>query len=791
MSEIGTGRTSKRFLWRLFVWFALTSFALVSFLSFFVYWNIERIALSNERHNNNKIIGQLHNNIASMYETVKTMANAIEYNNDAQSILFAQKEEDIYEFIRKMNNLSLLISYNPFLDSVLLYNGTLNQFYSTRNSLYERSSAFAGLVLSQPLQNRMRFIPLNVDRTGDASSPDQVLSFMMFESLNREDRPDGAVIVNIKSRWLQDNINALNSIGKEQNTLDRVYILDGNGKLLFGDDANDDIGQYVAASLGSTGQTADMAAGAVVSAKQTIRGQSYLVTTSPVPEADWTIVKVQDYGIFDRYLDKIKTTVLSVAAVFLLLSLLVSLLISRRVYRPFGNLVREVKALAGAGAVPEKAVMDEIQALRAVYRRNEDEIHTIRQKELSSRPALKAYYVRRMLLDSRSMPEKLWEEIAASDVLSIRIEAGAPHAAGVIRIDRFAAFNRLTQRDRELYKFAMENIIGECLSRSFVCEIADMKDDQFAFIAQAAPSDLATDVIGAIGEALSGAKQFIGDRFGLSLTAAISSLSADKAELQLLYEEALSRSNARFAFGHGTIITGAMTADAERHESMEYTALREKQLAESLKGGDPQTAEQEIERGLQAVAAHHPRHHKQIYAQWVHLLLFVLQDINRMKLEPAPFDAEAAARDLLACETMAEARQLSIGLIHAATANKTTRDVKHSLLVDAMKEMTDSRYADPDWFLQEAAELLKISPALAGKLFKEYTGVPFAEYVCEVRMTKAAAMLQERHMSIADVMAGVGIPNKSYFYRLFKKKYGVTPKEFALKASLTGHIAPK
>ena len=39
-------------------------------------------------------------------------------------------------------------------------------------------------------------------------------------------------------------------------------------------------------------------------------------------------------------------------------------------------------------------------------------------------------------------------------------------------------------------------------------------------------------------------------------------------------------------------------------------------------------------------------------------------------------------------------------------------------------------------------------------------------------------MLKNSNLTVQEVMYGVGISNKSYFYREFTKIYGKTPKEY-------------
>ena len=52
------------------------------------------------------------------------------------------------------------------------------------------------------------------------------------------------------------------------------------------------------------------------------------------------------------------------------------------------------------------------------------------------------------------------------------------------------------------------------------------------------------------------------------------------------------------------------------------------------------------------------------------------------------------------------------------------------------------------------------------------------QYVNDLRLTYAANLLFHTDQSIIDVSHEIGLTNLSYFYRLFKRKFGVTPAQF-------------
>ncbi len=61
---------------------------------------------------------------------------------------------------------------------------------------------------------------------------------------------------------------------------------------------------------------------------------------------------------------------------------------------------------------------------------------------------------------------------------------------------------------------------------------------------------------------------------------------------------------------------------------------------------------------------------------------------------------------------------------------------------------------------------------------QKYYGKTCAEYINELRLNYASNLLLHTDTSVIDVCYDCGFQSVSYFYRVFKGKYGVSPKEF-------------
>ena len=79
--------------------------------------------------------------------------------------------------------------------------------------------------------------------------------------------------------------------------------------------------------------------------------------------------------------------------------------------------------------------------------------------------------------------------------------------------------------------------------------------------------------------------------------------------------------------------------------------------------------------------------------------------------------------------------------------------------------------------LTDLAEDLNQSLSVLSRTIKQETGHTFKELLQEKRFEKASMFLSETDLPIADIMVACGYES-SYFYRKFKEKYQISPKEY-------------
>jgi AraC-like DNA-binding protein len=63
--------------------------------------------------------------------------------------------------------------------------------------------------------------------------------------------------------------------------------------------------------------------------------------------------------------------------------------------------------------------------------------------------------------------------------------------------------------------------------------------------------------------------------------------------------------------------------------------------------------------------------------------------------------------------------------------------------------------------------------------FKEYYGVPVFTFLLNYKMELAKNMLRENQYNVNEIATHLGYSSSSHFIAAFKRKYGITPKQFA------------
>lgn len=148
--------------------------------------------------------------------------------------------------------------------------------------------------------------------------------------------------------------------------------------------------------------------------------------------------------------------------------------------------------------------------------------------------------------------------------------------------------------------------------------------------------------------------------------------------------------------------------------------------------------------------------------------------------------------DLL-CGTRTEAYQLAVKgllfqfffLLISNSQKKETAPASQTKSLEKMKTIlkyVEEHYAERIT-IDDMASLTYYSRSHFMKFFKQHMGAGFIEYLNDYRLTMAERLLKSSDRSVLEVAEKSGFDNLSYFNRIFKRKYGVSPGKWRAHGS--------
>lgn len=102
----------------------------------------------------------------------------------------------------------------------------------------------------------------------------------------------------------------------------------------------------------------------------------------------------------------------------------------------------------------------------------------------------------------------------------------------------------------------------------------------------------------------------------------------------------------------------------------------------------------------------------------------------------------------------------------------------------AVTEAVSQLEAGPEepWTLDHLARRVGLSPTYLSRLFREHVGLPPLAYLARLRAERAAVLLAQTDMGVAEVGMAVGWVDPNYFTRRFRALSGLSPRAYRQRA---------
>ncbi|MDF2925995.1 MAG: AraC family transcriptional regulator [Paenibacillaceae bacterium] len=759
---------ARKYLQRILLSFMLVITVLIA-ASVALYFNSQGKVFSMQHDADRKLLTQINYNIENMNGIVKDLAVSL-YNDD--EFIALKSGAAFEESILKLDRLNKLVATSPYLHSVVFYNGKQQRFFSSQNHTADSNLLYGTLsdyMSAHQAVPKLQLIPMSLEPSRDGLD---VFSFFIYDGPSLNSVNGNVLVLNIKPMWMLDNVKALNALAEREN--DVIFVTDSEGKVLISNDRllpeQLDMKSDLLQRISSSGKTLDHFS-------YNHGSKKFRVTYLTRGLNDWQIISLQDYDAVLSNVRQMKWTAAAVTISVVLLAVLLSVYFSIRLYKPVGHLMTLVRRHGHQGVSQPR---DELSIIASSYSELTGKLKELELDQAAQSNIAKLYHLRSLIGSSTG--------ISQQEFLQNREQYGmdiAPDGRMVLALVRIDSLTDLSARTSEaalpLLHFAISNIGEELLRRMFSCEAADMKSDHLVFIISGGETLASERLHEVFRELQDTVRRFYRITFSVTLSPEFASYR----DISACYALALRHSNYRMILGKQAIIDPDKVKDNEECAQFHIPQELERQLTEGLKSGDWERIDSGVLKWMELVRTFS---FENMFSALLHMVVTLnntLSEMNRNKLNAVSINLKTINRRILEQDTLEEIRIVLMEEIRQVLDTRPSgREEKARLVADTVKEIVEKHYSDPDLNVQKIADMLRMSHVYLGQVFKEQEGATVVDCINQTRLAQAKLMLEHQDLTVAEIMEKVGFGNESYFYRLFKRQYGTTPKEYRLKSAI-------
>jgi two-component system, response regulator YesN len=688
-------------------------------------------------------LAQTSKEVISMTENAQSLSFQI-YRSFAITKLMFYSEPSYYDVRIAMNELDNYLNSMSYIESIYVYNSASDLFYTARRQGQGGTLSRAELedqgildILDQ-FQSYRPFTPIPRTYTTellDGERTTRAYTYLGYDAIGKSNQINSAVIINISAAWINRDIGAA---VKPKGA--KSYIMDNQNQLLSGDTlepAQLDINDLALLERKVDNQPS----GYIVADFQ---GRKSFISYTAPDALEWQYVRVTPYNEITAGTTSIVNRTIWIAAGILAGGLFVSWLLSHMLYKPIRLMESQMNMLENE-------------------RRNTS--YTIRQS-----------WLRGLMQGSKKLQTPAQMQRMAQSGITFDFQAG--YRVVLIRIDRFAHLKETRGDDLLPYRFAIMNISGEISARYFKAETVDMEEDSVVLLLSPLEDEGALGEQELLKELLNQIQQSAWDFLKLGLSITYSREGEGAEQLPLLYKEAREASMHRLFYGHGCIID-AESVTALKANDYVFPLEREKKLTDALMTGKTDEAKRllsDILKETSAYSFHVVRMTSAHLSMTVNNHLATIQKNNNLDMNGIGY---LHLPSLDQVETMKEIEDAFYEMFDALQEKLSVkRSSRHEELIARINKRISELYADSALSLNSIAEEMGMSPIYLSRLYKQYALTPIVDAINQVRMEAAKQYLEQSDMPVVDIAPQCGYTSSSYFHRMFKKSFGVTPADY-------------
>lgn len=411
------------------------------------------------------------------------------------------------------------------------------------------------------------------------------------------------------------------------------------------------------------------------------------------------------------------------------------------------------------------------------------ETATLKRQIQQNLPILRDNLLNELLLgQSMIAPDELYHRM---QFLDIRLREKMYQVA-VIEIDA-EDIDSWPYEDRQLWKFAITNIVQEVLPDQFHSAVCYDESERICIIASLGDTEKTATYAELLTERLEQIRDYVQRLVKVfTVTIGIGNIKEALSDIPASYKEARVALRSKLSAGNNQVIPFDAIGEANLQESLLSSAMRN-QFLMNLRTLSMEETTALITQAFEKIRSGGV-HHELVMVFCVELASICLEIISEMGLTMKDVFRGAPLSILEQIQSMRTIHEMETWIqgfyrVTFDTLGKK-KGTKASKLMQEVKQYIAENYGDDQLNINHMAKHLFINYSHLCFVFKRETGVTINEYIMEYRIAKAKTLFDQGNHSVSDVALRVGYADANYFGKSFKKTVGLAPSKYVESLAL-------
>lgn len=568
----------------------------------------------------------------------------------------------------------------------------------------------------------------------------------------------GSISIDLQEDALK---NIIEDMTKEINS--QFYVIDKDGNTLLTVDQSNQSDLLLTNTLLKSITTSEKVSDSFTTQQESLKS---VVSYNTLSHTGWKLISVTSMNAFYTQSSRIRQAIVIICLLTITLGIILSALISFRMYSPLKHIMGVIKNKIGYTDDTAVTTTNEYSIINNTLHQFSDKMSDLETALTDSQPIIKHNLIHSLLNHTLTDPKKLEERLQL-----IHVDFPHPYYRTIILELNALYMDHVAANNGQYIKYLLMTHIESYADTENILLIAELDDNRIAIILNSSLAHNEQYLL----NLLEGIYHYAITSFELDTLTIVGSLAHSALDIHRSYKDVLTYSAYQYFIVNKPFVYANDFLGPYENKNVFLRALD--QFDKALKNGQLENVTAKLHQMVQDLQAfrYSPKGSQQNLLLILRTLITYIHDMHIPKDKIMTADIYEQFNNI---QNITEFTDWVIDMILHTYEYIQVRSTKKSCsVIDTVKDYIMHHTGD-DLTLEALGAIVDLSPRYLSKLFKEETGMKFSGYVTDCRLADAAKKLESTDLKVEDICASVGYYSTSHFIRKFKEHFGMTPHKY-------------